>query len=27
VAGTFSGNSKLTLPGKPYMAVRFRKLT
>jgi hypothetical protein len=27
VAGTFSGNSKLTLPGKPYMAARFRKIT
>jgi len=27
VAGTFSGNSKLTLPGKPYMAARFRKVT
>lgn len=26
VAGTFSGNSKLQLPGKPYMAVRFRKV-
>jgi hypothetical protein len=27
VDGTFSGNSKLKLPGKPYMAARFRKVT
>ncbi len=27
VTGTFSGNSKLKLPRKPYMAARFRKVT
>lgn len=26
VSGTFSGKAKLALPGKPYLAVRFRKV-
>jgi hypothetical protein len=27
VSGTFSGKSKLQLPGRPYQAIRFRKIT
>jgi len=27
IPGTFSGNSKLKLPGKPYLGVRFQKTT
>lgn len=27
LSGTYSGKTKLQLPGKPYQAVRFRKVT